>query len=81
MRLVKGNKEFLQWWNHWMSRIHSVPDRANNKTPSIPENVDTRGGLPPTTDGKTNRPKSPSPPSGRRTPVDVKPFPFSQQVT
>jgi hypothetical protein len=23
MLKIKGNKEFSQWWDHWMSRIHS----------------------------------------------------------
>ncbi len=23
MLKIRGNKEFIQWWEHWMSRIHS----------------------------------------------------------
>lgn len=65
MRLVKGNKEFLQWWNHWMSRIHGTPGRANNKAPSIRESVHSQGRPPTITGGKANRP-SPIPPVGRR---------------
>lgn len=26
MLKMKGNKEFLAWWEHWMSRIH--PNRT-----------------------------------------------------
>jgi hypothetical protein len=25
MRLIQGNKVFSEWWNAWMSRLHSVP--------------------------------------------------------
>jgi len=28
MGLIKGNKEFIEWWEHWMSRIHSKPPFA-----------------------------------------------------
>jgi len=67
MRLVKGNKEFIQWWNHWMSRLHNTPGRANNKTPAIGEDVHVPGVLPNAiNDEKSNRPK---PPSGRRTTI------------
>ena len=24
MRLIQGNKVFAEWWNNWMSRLHSV---------------------------------------------------------
>ena len=23
MLRIRGNKEFVQWWEHWMSRIHA----------------------------------------------------------
>jgi hypothetical protein len=23
MLKIRGNKEFIRWWGHWMSRIHS----------------------------------------------------------
>lgn len=23
MLKIRGNKEFIQWWEHWMSRLHS----------------------------------------------------------
>ncbi|MGC2195937.1 MAG: hypothetical protein WA628_14765 [Terriglobales bacterium] len=26
MLKIRGNKEFVEWWEHWMSRIH--PNRA-----------------------------------------------------
>ena len=29
MLRIRGNKEFVQWWEHWMSRIH-----ANRGAPS-----------------------------------------------
>jgi hypothetical protein len=68
MRLVKGNKEFLQWWNHWMSRIHGTPG-VNHKTPSVGGNVPSPAELPRTvTDEKSNRPKSQG---GRRTPLET----------
>jgi hypothetical protein len=71
MRLVKGNKEFLKWWNHWMSRIHSTPERADNKTPLIRDGARSPGGSGPTiNDGKSNRLKFPSDP---RKPFDVRP--------
>jgi hypothetical protein len=25
MSFVRGNKVFLQWWEHWLTRIHSAP--------------------------------------------------------
>ena len=57
MRLVKGNKEFMQWWNHWMSRIQITPARANNKTSSSREDVRPPAELPTTiSDGKLNLP-------------------------
>jgi hypothetical protein len=28
MLRIRGNKEFVQWWEHWMSRIH-----ANRRAP------------------------------------------------
>jgi hypothetical protein len=24
MRLIQGNKIFTEWWNNWMSRLHSA---------------------------------------------------------
>jgi hypothetical protein len=33
MRLFEGNKLFVEWWNHWMSRIHSEPKAAEDPTP------------------------------------------------
>jgi len=36
MRLVKGNKVFLEWWNHWMSRIHSTPAPETREIPPDP---------------------------------------------
>jgi len=67
MFLVKGNKEFTQWWNHWMSRIHSTPGRANNETSAIGEDVLVPGVLSDAiNDEKSNRPK---PRSGRRTTI------------
>ena len=32
MLKMKGNKEFIQWWEHWMSRIH--PNRHGVATAS-----------------------------------------------
>ena len=36
MRLMKGNKVFLEWWNHWMSRIHSTPAPETRGAPTDP---------------------------------------------
>ena len=30
MLKIRGNKEFVQWWDHWMSRIH--PNRGGPQT-------------------------------------------------
>ena len=30
MLKIRGNKEFVQWWEHWMSRIH--PNRGGPQT-------------------------------------------------
>ena len=69
MRLVKGNKEFMQWWNHWMSRIQITPARANNKTSSSREDVRPPAELPTTiSDGKLNPSKSSL---RRRTPLET----------
>jgi hypothetical protein len=30
MLKIRGNKEFVQWWDHWMARIH--PHRSGPQT-------------------------------------------------
>ena len=37
---IKGNKEFVTWWEHWMSRIH--PNRARGSPAKSGENQGTR---------------------------------------
>ena len=38
MLKITGNKEFIEWWEHWMSRIHphrsSVDEGKGTKAPS-----------------------------------------------
>jgi len=34
MGLIKGNKEFIEWWEHWMSRIHAKPHLQKLSTES-----------------------------------------------
>ena len=37
MLRIRGNKEFVQWWKHWMSRIHanrSAPQTKPTDRPS-----------------------------------------------
>lgn len=42
MLKIKGNKEFAQWWDHWMSRIHPNQDTANDGHPRMTPNDKTR---------------------------------------
>ena len=41
MLKIAGNKEFTQWWEHWMSRIHphrsSVNEGKGTKAPNANE--------------------------------------------
>jgi hypothetical protein len=39
MRLAKGNKVFLEWWNHWMSRIHTTPATASHRISPDPNAI------------------------------------------
>lgn len=44
MLRIRGNKEFVQWWEHWMSRIHA--NRSGRKrSPQIGQvkNPDMKG--------------------------------------
>lgn len=36
MLRIRGNKEFVQWWEHWMSRIHANRSRPQTKPPHRP---------------------------------------------
>jgi hypothetical protein len=49
MLKITGNKEFIEWWEHWMSRIHphrsSVDEGKGTKAPSAnkkPTNTNKR---------------------------------------
>ena len=33
---IRGNKEFIQWWEHWMSRIHSNRPGAATRSAETP---------------------------------------------
>jgi hypothetical protein len=37
---IKGNKEFVTWWEHWMARIH--PNPGSGTPAKCRENQDTR---------------------------------------
>lgn len=65
MLKIKGNKEFVAWWEHWMARIHpsrtqaSNPKSANSRTKA--RRSDPRASLDPspapfcTVEGRTRR--------------------------
>lgn len=39
MGLIRGNKEFAEWWEHWMARIHSTPHHTGQKSPQADEDA------------------------------------------
>jgi len=53
MSFVRGNKVFLQWWEHWLTRIHSAP-LPGGSLPPTPDDAGTSDGKP-LDDNKTRR--------------------------
>ena len=45
MSFVRGNKVFLQWWEHWLTRIHSAP-LPGGSLPPTPDDAGTSDGKP-----------------------------------
>jgi hypothetical protein len=37
MLKIRGNKEFVQWWDHWMSRIHPNGSGAQTTPTAMPK--------------------------------------------
>lgn len=44
MLRIRGNKEFVQWWEHWMSRIHANRSRPQTKPTDRPSEEPGREG-------------------------------------
>ena len=62
MLKIKGNREFFQWWEHWMSRLH--PNHTLISDSKSTENPGGKG----TATGTSRREEKKS-----RAPIDTRP--------